>query len=251
MQAPEKLAAPRRMFDHEPETWQQLQELVAQLFRECGAEAEVGRTVEGVRGKKEIDVYVDDNYITPRSIYLCECKFWRDQVSQDVVHSFRTVVQDIGASRGFIISKAGFQAGCWEAAKNSNVELLTFEELQEQFFERWLEAYCETFVPFSDPLFPYWNPAGGRAPRRPWGESEKQRHRNIVEAFLPLLVIDITRRRLPTMPLPMTFPGLNQSSDIEGERQITTYREFFDFLNSAKREALYHFQALYGEVDGD
>lgn len=41
---------------NEPETWQQLQEEVARILRECGFAVEVERTLTTVRGAVEIDV---------------------------------------------------------------------------------------------------------------------------------------------------------------------------------------------------
>ena len=69
--------------------------------------------------------------LPPPSVYLCECKHWRRAVPQEVVHAFRTVMADVGAHRGFIISIAGFQEGAFEAVANTNIDLVTFEELQE------------------------------------------------------------------------------------------------------------------------
>ena len=74
---------------------------------------------------------------TPTSVYLCECKYWGKPIPQEVIHSFRTVLVDFGAHRGFIISRAGFQTGARDAVRNTNLDLLTFEELQSLFFDRW------------------------------------------------------------------------------------------------------------------
>src|SRR5690349_14180800 len=105
------------IFDHEPEGWRQLQDLVAQLFSEIGCEVRLSERVKLVRGAKEIDVLVRDPQITPPSIYLCECKFWSKPIPQETIHAFRTVVADFGAHRGFIISRIGFQSGAIEAVQ--------------------------------------------------------------------------------------------------------------------------------------
>ena len=42
----------------------------------------------------------------------------------------RTIADDIGADRAFIISEAGFQSGAFEAAENTNIKLKTYEELK-------------------------------------------------------------------------------------------------------------------------
>ena len=124
-------------FDDDPSDWRELQERVAQLFSEVGCDAKVGERVKLVRGEKEIDVLVHDSQITPASVYLCECKLWSNPIPQEIIHSFRTILADFGAHRGFIISKAGFQSGAKEAVKNTNLDLVTFRELQAIFFDRW------------------------------------------------------------------------------------------------------------------
>ena len=164
------------VFDHEPDGWEELQDLVAQLFLETGCEAVVGKQVQLVRGQKEIDVWVQDPQTAPPSRYLCECKFWSRPIPQEVIHSFRTIVADYGAHRGFIISRVGFQAGAFEAVQNTNVDLLTFPELQDIFFDRWRIAMGERFMPYGDRLFPYWD-FSGRRPQIEWNDEHCERNR--------------------------------------------------------------------------
>jgi hypothetical protein len=95
-----------RIFDHESADWRELQERVAQLFSEIGCDVIPRRT---------------------QLLSICECKFWSKPVPQEVIHSFRTVLSDLGAHRGFIIARTGFQAGAREAVTKTNLDLLTFE----------------------------------------------------------------------------------------------------------------------------
>jgi hypothetical protein len=66
-----------------------------------------------------------------------ECKNWRVNIPKEVVHAFRTVVQEAGANRGYVISRVGFQHGAGEAAKSTNIELVTFAEFQSVYFPKW------------------------------------------------------------------------------------------------------------------
>ena len=109
-----------RIFDQESTDWRELQDRVAQLFSEIGCDVKVAEQVTLVRGQKEIDVWVRDPQTTPASVYLCECKFWSKPVPQEVIHSFRTVISDFGAHRGFIISRAGFQAGAFTSGEDED-----------------------------------------------------------------------------------------------------------------------------------
>jgi hypothetical protein len=107
--------------ERDPESWQDLQALTAKAFMEMGCQPEVEKKVATVRGTAEIDVYVQDPTHTPPLILLCECKHWSKRIPKYVVHAFRTVAADLGANRGYVISKAGFQSGAIEAARNSNI----------------------------------------------------------------------------------------------------------------------------------
>ena len=115
----------------------------------------------------EVDVYAEDLSSQPKTVYLCECKHWQSAVPQTVVHAFRTVVTDYGANWGFIISSAGFQSGAFEAAAKSNVRLLTWDEFQELFVDRWIENYMMPRLREEvEPLVDYTEPFNARVSRR-------------------------------------------------------------------------------------
>lgn len=238
-----------RIFDHEPADWRELQERVAQLFSEIGCDVKVVEQVTLVRGKKEIDVSVRDPQTTPFSVYLCECKFWNRPVPQEVIHSFRTVLSDFGAHRGFMISRAGFQAGAKEAVKNTNLDLVTFEELQSLFFDRWRIAMGKKYRPDADRLFPYWD-YPGKMPRIKWEKQHVDHQQLLVEAYRPLLRIGpLFEMEGSVWNLPMTLPSLDENENENGTITLTTYRQVYDFIDRHKDLALKHFQVLYGEID--
>jgi hypothetical protein len=93
-----------------------------------GCAAEVEKSIETARGSVEVDVFATDVVSGHDITYVCECKLWTKPISQHVVHSFRTVVADMGADVGIIISANGFQRGAVAAAELTNIRLLTWEE---------------------------------------------------------------------------------------------------------------------------
>ena len=99
------------LFMNEPKDWKDLQLLTKQLFEEINCRCDIERNITMARGKTCVDVHVTDFVSSPPLIYLCECKYWTSRVPKSVVHSFRTILHDSGANRGYIISKAGFQGG--------------------------------------------------------------------------------------------------------------------------------------------
>ena len=238
-----------RIFDNEPADWKELQDRVAQLFSEMGCDVRVGERVKLVRGEKEIDVLVGDPRTIPASVYLCECKFWSNPISQEVIHSFRTVLADFGAHRGFIISKVGFQSGAREAVKNTNLDLVTFDELQSIFFDRWRVAMGKLFLPYTDRLFPYWD-FPGKMPKIKWSKEHVNRQYLLTEAYLPLVRLGPWfEMKGSVWQLPMTLPSLDENGSPNGTITLTTYRQVYDFIDRSKDVALRHFQVLYGEID--
>lgn len=145
--------------EESPQTWQQLQEWCADILCECGWEAKTEVTVDLVRGQAEIDVLATETVRGREYKTLVECKNWANRVPQHVVHSFRTVVADLGANAGYIVSKAGFQAGAYQAAEHTNVKLLTWHEFQETFEQQWYwEHLTKYVVEHLEPLGNYLEP---------------------------------------------------------------------------------------------
>lgn len=146
------------IFDDTPKTWRQLQDYVAQIFREVGyTQVNSPHKLTGVRGTKEFDVYAVDTFVVPPNKIACECKNWSARVSQDTVLGFRSVLEDNGINKGFIISKKGFQSGAYEAAKNTPIVLVDFIEFMDLFFGAWLKAMSLKLHEVTDALFPFFD----------------------------------------------------------------------------------------------
>lgn len=124
-----------------PQTWKELQQKVAVILRQCGLAVQVERVVSTARGHVEIDVYAEETRQSRTYVIVCECKNWTRRVPQHVIHSFRTVVNDCGADRGYIVSSRGFQSGASTAASLTNIHLCTWQQIQSEFESTWLERY--------------------------------------------------------------------------------------------------------------
>ena len=236
------------IFDRKPTDWSGLQILVGQLFAELGCGVEIGKKLPLVRGAKEIDVWVKDSETSPASEYLCECKYWSRPVTQETVHSFRTIVADYGAHRGIIVSKSGFQSGAIEASKNTTIDLMTFESLQDTFYKRWRRSMPKRYMAYADALFPYWDPSGGRRPPLNWNDEDRRNLQLLVEAYHPFCLIGPWMENTNfAVRLPMALPVLNDRLEVVGETKIETYRQFYDFMEGNKEDALCRYKALFRE----
>lgn len=132
--------------------WKDLQDKVADLFREMGYEVHSPHVVQHVRGSKEVDVYVRDPRTSVPHVILIECKHWGSNLPQDTVHGFRTVMADCGANTGIIVGSTGFQSGAEEAVAYTNIELRTWESLQRAFGNEWFLRQKERLAPLDAKL---------------------------------------------------------------------------------------------------
>lgn len=110
----------------EPQDWRDLENSVAGILQECGMAVQQQVHLPLPRGAVDIDVLAEDTVDGITHRIVCECKNWRTNVPQEKVHAFRTIMQETGANRGYIISRTGFHAGAHDAAQATNIELVTY-----------------------------------------------------------------------------------------------------------------------------
>lgn len=126
----------------EPETWQDLQYIVYTAFKQLGYLAHLEKKIESVRSIIEIDVFAEKNLGKfDYEKIIIECKHWNSNIPQEIVHSVRTVAEDVGANKAYIIAKKGFQKGAVKAAANSVVKLFTFDDFIKEISESWLKRF--------------------------------------------------------------------------------------------------------------
>ena len=111
--------------------WYIFQEEIKDHFESLGADAETNVSIQGVRTNHDIDVFVKTRFLGENLAWVIEAKHWKSKVTKSQVLTLRSIVDDLGADRGFIISLSGFQSGALEAAGKTNVSLKTFDELKE------------------------------------------------------------------------------------------------------------------------
>lgn len=244
------MSVPRRACDTEPSDWKQLQAQTQQLFTEIGCNARESFVAKLVRGQKEIDVFVEDEGVTPPQTYAVECKQWKKPVEQETIHAFRTVCADLGVTIGFVVASGGFQSGAREAAKSTNVRLVTFHELQELFFDRWYRAMLKRLQGPMKKLFPYWDVAGGKMPTFQWGDAERKRHDELQSQYRIVFDADhwvISRLLMNSnavIPLPQTF---RDPFTPDGTIEVRGFRQYFTLVDAAYPKALREMQLLHGE----
>lgn len=105
--------------------WREYQVATAEVFRRLGCNAQVDFKVRGVRASHDIDVYATFVRSGIQCTWVVECKFWTTKVPKEKVLALKAIVDDVGADRGILVSEVGFQPGAQDAARGSNITLIT------------------------------------------------------------------------------------------------------------------------------
>tara|TARA_B100000315_G_scaffold143133_1_gene132110 strand:- start:932 stop:1684 length:753 start_codon:yes stop_codon:yes gene_type:complete len=238
-----------------PDTWQNLQTEVARILKECGFDVVLEKTIKTARGTVEVDVYAEEFVQGRKYSIVCECKHWKSAVPQSVIHSFRTVVADIGANVGHIVSLNGFQSGAFKASELTNLKLLTWQEFQNDFEESCYESYfsptiakkLDPLLTYAEPLLPKWF---GNLP-----EGEKDKYMSLKERYdeFGWAIMSFTPyvrmlKKEAISQLPLSSKVLSNSSIRENvPKELLTktgYREFLEVAVSFGEKVISQFRAI-------
>lgn len=237
-----------------PQTWQHLEELTADILRESGMTVQQQVRLRLPRGAVDVDVLAEEitEGITHRII--CECKNWRTNVPREVVHAFRTVMQETGANRGYIVSRTGFQQGAIEAAHATNVELVTFAQFQELHFAKWIARRCRAIEDAIGNFNVYYEPLGRPGYHALADDEERAAYDAVWEryAFAGVMLMHFSPylRMLgnapPLPPLPFDVSELErQGCPVPHEvRGAAGYRELLALLEHYARIGLEELRAV-------
>lgn len=105
--------------------WRAYQEATAAVFGRLGCNAQVDFRVTGARATHDIDVYATFLRSGILCTWVIECKLWKTRVPKEKVLALKSLIDDLGADRGIIVSEAGFQPGAQDAARGTNITLVT------------------------------------------------------------------------------------------------------------------------------
>lgn len=116
--------------------WSEFQEAVKEVLnQQRGVCAETNKRIHGTRTHHDIDVYAEFTALGAPIKWLIECKLWRTRVPKEKVLAFHKIVEETGADRGLLIAENGYQSGAFEAAENTNVELVSFTDFERRVGE--------------------------------------------------------------------------------------------------------------------
>lgn len=111
--------------------WYKFQEEIRDHFEALGASATTNVSIKGVRGSHDIDILVKPKFFGHEILWLVEAKNWSSSITKEKVLAFLSIIQDVGADRGFLISNGGFQRGAIKCAESTNISLVNFEKFKK------------------------------------------------------------------------------------------------------------------------
>lgn len=198
-----------------PADWKALQMSVCRLFTEIGLTAAVEKKIVTPRGEVEVDVWAMDEGSVDKITYLVECKNWAGGIPQAVVHSFTTVMREVGANIGFIVSQQGLQAGATKYTASTNIQGFTYEELQRRYLSIWISKYFMHRLGVEvDSLLQYLEPINHfrETRREALGHDEQVKFIDLQHQYAPLFA------SLSATPIMIVNMGTIDSPDDFGER---------------------------------
>ena len=89
--------------------WQIYENSAYDLFRSTGYPCRKDIVMQGSRGTHQIDIIVDFTVLIGNHICIVECKNWSRPVGTREIMAFKTVIDDLGADHGYLLSESGFQ----------------------------------------------------------------------------------------------------------------------------------------------
>lgn len=114
--------------------WGGFEALVAELHVTGDVTVERNIVLTGRSGaQRQIDVLVKYTQGFYEHILIVECKYLSRPVGRREVDALALAVQDLGAARGVIFSRAGFQKGAIRQAKHENISLYRVRDAEIKF----------------------------------------------------------------------------------------------------------------------
>lgn len=240
-----------------PESWKEMEKSVAQILIASGMDAEIQKTINLARGTVTVDVFAQPK----KSLYgpiICECKYWNTAVPQEKVFAFSKVVGDSGASLGLLISRHGFQEGAINAARYSNLKLLSWPEFIEYIKPFWLCETTRRCLGFGQILLRYADPLD--VPTHLIGDQGRAEYKKLLSKYRGLVQL-LASLNIEVVSQ-VEYPAMLRDGDIvcaaeafvnnyADMLQVRTADQLFTFLVDACEQAVNEFDKVFNGFDLD
>ncbi len=123
--------------------WQQYEIVTKYIYETLGHQS--GVKIEGhgsdckVMGKSGVEHQIDVLAAHSDGIHTyktaIECKYWKENVSKDIIMKVLAIIQDTNINKGVIVSKTGFTPDAIAYAQHTNIGLVELREMEEKDWE--------------------------------------------------------------------------------------------------------------------
>lgn len=119
--------------------WKKYEDEIYQYFKDLYPEAEISYDVKQVglysKVKRQIDVLIEQYVAGNRFSIVVDGKYFNKKIDVKGVESFIGMLEDLGATKGILISKEGFSEGAYNRAhfgpSEIELEILNFKDLTD------------------------------------------------------------------------------------------------------------------------
>ena len=120
------------MLDRIVTDWGGFEKFVASLHETGEVTVEQNVVLVGKSGApRQIDVLLRHNQTLYQHLVVIECKWWNTPVERLHVDAFATTVREVGAAKGVIFSRRGFQSGAVDQARHDSIDLFHVRDLTD------------------------------------------------------------------------------------------------------------------------
>jgi hypothetical protein len=116
--------------------WQVFEKVAAQFEKTLAPNAKVMHNdkIKGINSKKDrqIDISIRSRIGPHEILIIAECKKYKNKIDLPDVEAFVAKLRDVKASKGVIISNAGFTDGAITLAKNSFIDLCSLFDAENK-----------------------------------------------------------------------------------------------------------------------
>jgi hypothetical protein len=111
--------------------WEEYQYQAARLLQELGFSTRVNERLTEPNGAPHaIDVTARRTVAGVDVLWIVECKYWKRRVPIEKVLTLQSLVHNLGADHGLLMSESDFQSGAIRTASQKNITLTSLDDLR-------------------------------------------------------------------------------------------------------------------------
>lgn len=127
----------------------EFEELVAEIYKQLSPQAEIklNDKIQGFNSgiRREIDVSIRQKVANHEILIIVQAKDYSSaKIDVKVVDAFRSVIEDLRASKGVLVSAKGFTKSALEYGKNQKIDLLTAHDAKVKHWRK--EIFFPTVI---------------------------------------------------------------------------------------------------------